>query len=121
MKRFILVAACLLFFQGFAPAGAADMKGSGEQRSDLPRALLRKSEGNVLIRKGGGDSITLSSNRSTLEEILQRIAEERKVILKLYCNDPVLKRETPANLMISADSLVGALRQLLSEDHRFTL
>jgi hypothetical protein len=36
MKRFILVAACLLFFQGFAPAGAADMKGE----SDLAQRLL---------------------------------------------------------------------------------
>jgi HEAT repeat protein len=121
MKRSILVGLCLLFLQNVAPVGAVDMNGPGKQRSDSPGVLLRKSEGSVIIRKGGGDSITLSSNRSTLEEILQRIAEERKVTLRFYCDDPVLKRGTLANLTISAGSLVGALRQLLSEDRGFIL
>jgi HEAT repeat protein len=112
---------CLLFFQSVAPVGASDARAPGIQRSDLPRALLPKSEGNVIIRKEGGESISLSSNRSTLEEVLQRIAEETKVTLKFYCNDPSLKQERSVSLRISADSLVKALRQLLSEDYRFAL
>ena len=121
MRTLILVAVCLLFLQNAAPLSALDAKRPEVQRSDLPRAFLPKSESNIVMRKEAGESISLSSNRSTLEEVLQRIAEETKVALKFYCDDPSLKQERTVSLRISADSLVKALWQLLSEDYRFTL
>src|SRR4030042_5178968 len=119
MRRFIFISACFFLFQYVAPVDALDSKRPGLQAKDFPHAFLPHSQGNVLIRKGGGGSISLSSNRSTLEEILEKIAVEKKVVLKFYCSDPSLKQERAANLSISADSLVIALRQLLPEDLRF--
>lgn len=121
MRRVILIiAACFLIFQNVAPVDALDSKGPGVQRSDLPRAFLTKSEGNVTISQQG-ESISLSSNRSSLEEILQKIAQVKKVILKFYCNDPGLKDEKATDLRISGNSVVKVLRQLFSEDHQFSL
>jgi len=94
-------------------------KDSVVQKGELPRAFLQKLEGSATIRRDG-ESISVWSNRSTLEEILERIALEKKVELKFYCQDPGLKHERPANLKISAPSLEEALRKLLSGDYIFT-
>jgi len=131
MRKVVLIFACFLIVQsGFIMVlplqgggqegdGVLQAKDSKVQKSDLPRALLAKTEGSFTMGKGEG-SISFWSNRSTLEEILERIAVEKKVILRFYCQDPSLKHERAANLRISADSLEKALRQLLSGEHRFT-
>ncbi|OGP66433.1 MAG: hypothetical protein A2170_07850 [Deltaproteobacteria bacterium RBG_13_53_10] len=123
MRKGVFVFACFLVFQTVFLIDVLHAvlyaKDSGEQKSDLPRAFLPKPEGSVTIRKDG-ESITIWSNKSTLEEILERIAVEKKVTLKFYCQDPGLKREKAATLRISAASLEKALRHLLSEEHQFT-
>jgi hypothetical protein len=120
LKTAVLIIVCLLIFQNVGHVGALGAEGLEVKRSDLPRAFLPKDGGNVIVRKEG-NSISLSSSRAVLEEILQKIAEETKVTLNFYCNDPSLMRARAANIKISADSLVKVLQQLLSEDHRFTL
>jgi HEAT repeat protein len=120
MVRFIFVILCFLLFQNVALADGSDSKSSGAQSNKLPRAFLPKSESSIIINKRG-ESISLTSTRATMEEILQKIADERKVVLKFYCTDPSLKQERSANLGISADSLVQGLQQLLPADCRFSL
>jgi HEAT repeat protein len=120
MRKGVLIVACFLIFQTVVFAGALHAQNSKVQKDDLPRALLPKTESSITMGKEMG-SVSLSSNRSTLEEILERIAVEKKVALKFYCQDPALKQERAASLRISADSLENALRQLLSEEHQFTL
>ncbi len=119
MRKGAFVVACFLVFHTVVFIGVLHSKDSEEQKGDLPRAFLPKPEGSVTIGRDG-ESITLRSNRSTLEEILERIAVEKKVTLKFYCQDPSLKQERAATLRISAASLEKALRQLLSEEHQFT-
>jgi len=120
MRKLILITLCFWVFQTPAFVDASDSKGSEVKRRDLPRAFLPKTETNVTIHKQG-ESISLWSNRLTLEEILERLAAEKKVILKFYCQDPGLKHERTPNLRISGDSIVKVLGQLLSGDHKFTL
>jgi HEAT repeat protein len=120
MIRLLLVASLFFLFQSTSPAHGSESKSSGSQRNELPRSFLSKSESNVVINKRG-ESIFLSASGSTLEEILQKIAEERKVVLKFHCNDPSLKQERAANLKISADSLLKTLLQLLPKDYRFSI
>jgi HEAT repeat protein len=119
MGKVVLIAACFLIFQTVALIDALHAQDSKVQKSDLPRALLPKTEGRVTIGKGEG-SISFWSTGSTLEEILERFAVEKKVILRFYCQDPGLKPERAVNLRISAGSLEKALQQLLSGEHRFT-
>jgi HEAT repeat protein len=88
--------------------------------ADVPESFLSKRAGKVTITKKG-ESISLTANGSTLEEILQKIADEKNVVLKFYCNDPAIRQERSASLKISADSLVKTLRQLVPEDHRLSL
>ena len=109
MRKIILVILFFMIFQN----GLIDA-------SDLPESFLSKSAGKVTIKKQG-ESISLTANGSTLEEILQKIADEKNVVLKFYCNDPAIKQEKSATLKISADSLVKTLRQLVPEDHRLSL
>ena len=120
MIKLVLIAACFFLLQNTSPSDGSEAKSSGSQKNDLPRSFLPKSESNVVINKRG-ESIFLSSNGSTLEEILQKIADERKVVLKFYCNDPSLKQERAASLKISAESLLKILPQLLPKDYRFSL
>ena len=113
VKKAILLSLCLLIFQNVAPVAGSDPK-SGE----LPRAFLTKRKSNIIFKKHG-ESISLWSNGSTLEEIFDRIAEESKVVLKFYCQDPP-RDQGLVTFRISGDSIGKVLRQLLSEDHRFT-
>jgi HEAT repeat protein len=117
-----VIAACLLFlsFQNSASVLASDPENSKVQKSELPRKFLPKPDGNIIMRKEG-QSITLTSSRSILEDILQKIADERRVVLKFYCNDPTLKRERLSDVRISTDSMVKALQQLVPKDYQITL
>ena len=120
MIRLWLIAACLLFFQTAALADESGSKRSGVQKNELPAAFIPKIEGKVNIIESG-QSISLLSDRSTVEEILQEIANEKRTILNFYCHDPGLKQERDPNRMISAGSLLQLLQQLLPEEHRFSL
>ena len=118
MRKAAFVTACLLIFHTvvwFDVLYAVDLR---EQKSDLPRRFLPKTESSLNIRKEG-NSISILANKSTLEEILERIAAESRITLKFYCQDPSLNQERAARLKISAASLEIALRQLLSEAYLF--
>ena len=119
MRKYVFIVGCFLIFQTVVLGGALDAKDVGVQESDFPRAFLPKTDGSVKVWKQG-ETITVTSNKSTLEEILERIAVEKKMILRFYCQDPSLKRERTRDLKISADSLEKVLQQLLSEEDRFT-
>jgi HEAT repeat protein len=119
MRKFVFIAACFLIFQTVVLVDAVRAKDVGVQKSDFPRAFLPKPDSSVTIWKQG-ENISVTSNKSTLEEILEKIAVEKRVILRFYCQDPSLKRERARDLKISADSLEKVLSQLLSEEHRFT-
>jgi HEAT repeat protein len=119
VKKLILMMACFFLFQNISLADESESKSARLQKKELPRTFLAKSKGNVVISKKG-ESVSLSSTGSTLEEVLQGIAEDGKVVLIFYCKDPSLNQETRANLKISADSLVKLLQQLLPEDCRFS-
>ncbi len=95
-------------------------KDLASQKSDIPRAFLPKTETNITIHREGG-ALSVWSNRLTLEEILERIAAEKKVNLRFYCQDPGLKHERAPNLRIYGDSTVKVLRQLLPGDYEFIL
>jgi len=120
MRKLIVVSALVLIFQYGALAGASDLKSSAVRKNELPHAFLTKNEGSVSVSRWG-ESISLRADRLTLEEILQKIAEERKVTLKFYCEDPALKQEKAPGLTISGDSIVKVLQQLLSGDPKFVL
>jgi HEAT repeat protein len=120
MKGIILIAACFFLFQDISFAAESTSKNSRLQRNELPRAFLPKSGSEVTINKKG-ESISLGSIGSTMEEILQRISQERNVSLSFYCNDPSLNQEKSGKLTISADSLLEILQQLLPADCRFSL
>jgi HEAT repeat protein len=117
MRKAILIVACFLIFQTASPVLILHAGESPSQKGDLPRVLLPKVESNVTVR-GGTGSVSFWSNRATLEEILEKIAVEKRVTLRFYCQDPALKQER-ADRRIPADSLENVLRQLLSEGHRF--
>jgi len=119
MRKDVIAVAWLLVFQALVFVDVLHARDLGGVKGDLPRAFLQKLEGSVTIRRDG-ESISVWSNRSTLEEILERVALEKKVALRVYCQDPALKHERAANLKISAVSLEEALRKLLSEEHKFT-
>jgi hypothetical protein len=119
MRKFVFIVACFLIFQAVVLVDATRAKDVGVQKSDFPRAFLPKTDSSLKIWKQG-ETISVTSNKSTLEEILERIALERKVTLRFYCEDPSLKRERARDLKISADSLEQVLRQLLSKEHRFS-
>ncbi len=119
MRKFVSIAACVLMFQIVVLVNAVYTKDDGVQKSDFPRAFLQKPESSVTIWKQG-QAISVTSNKATLEEILEKIAVEKKVILRFYCQDPSLKRERARDLRISGDSLEKVLRQLLSEEDRLT-
>jgi len=114
MKGIILITACFFLFQNASLAAESTSKNSGLQlpRNEPPRTFLKKSQAKIIISKKG-KSVSLSSTKSTLEEILQRIADDRNVVLKFHCLDPGLNHEKGGNLKISADSLAKALQQLL--------
>jgi hypothetical protein len=114
------VITCILFFQTDAPVFASDLKDSNTPKNGVPRALLSKSGGSVTVRKEG-KSIRLWATKSTLEEILQKVADQYSVILKCYCQDPRIRQEKKASLTISADSMRGLMERLFSKEHRFTL
>jgi len=124
MRKIVPIILCLivslLTSQRALPARALDADGADARTKTLPRAFLPREVGSIKLRMEG-ESITITGSRLTLEEILQRIAQEKRVILRLYCDDPSLKQERPANLAISADSLAKALGQLLGENYRFIL
>jgi HEAT repeat protein len=109
MRKTILVVLFFMIFQN----GLIDA-------SDSPGSFLAKRVGKVSIKQQG-ESISLTATGSTLEEILQKIADEKKVVLKFYCADPAVKQERGATLTISADSLLKTLRKLVPEDHRLSL
>jgi len=122
MKRFMLITACFFLFQNVSLAAESTSKNSGLQlqKNELPRTFLKKSEAKIIISKKG-ESVTLSATKSTLEGILQRIADYRSVVLRFHCSDPGLDQERRTIQRISADSLVKILQQLLPEDCRFSL
>jgi HEAT repeat protein len=119
VKKIILIAVCFLLFQTVSLADESKSKNSSLQKKDLPRTFLMGIESKVIINKKG-ESVFLVSSGSTLEEILQKFAEEKQVILNFYCSDPSLNQERRPDLRISADSLVKALQRLLPEDCRFS-
>lgn len=115
MRKVIIIVATFLVFHTVLPVYALQV-----QKNDLPRSFMSKTEGSVTIRKEG-ESITVRSNRSTLEEILEKLAMERKATLNFYCQDPALKIERPANLTISGDSVTNVLGKLMSDGYKFQL
>lgn len=119
MIRLWLITACFLLFQNVAVADESGSKRSGVQKNEFPTAFIPKIEGTAAIIEDG-QSISLLSSRSTLEEILQKIADDKRVILRFYCIDPGIKQERNPDLRISADSLVNVFQQLLAGDHRFS-
>jgi HEAT repeat protein len=120
MMRLILIAACFFLFQNVSLADESERKPAGLQRNELPRVFLPKIGSEVTINKKG-DSLSLGTSGSTLEEILQRIAEARNVTLRFHCDDPSINQERGGNQTISGDSLVKILQQLLPPDCRFSL
>ena len=122
MKRLMLITACFFLLQNVSPAADSTSKNSGlqSQRNEPPRAFLKKSESKIIISKRG-ESVTLSATKSTLEKILQRIADHRNVVLRFHCSDPGLDQEIRTIERVSADSLEKILQRLLPEDYRFSL
>jgi HEAT repeat protein len=120
MKRMFLVAACLFLFQNalLAAESKPQAKGLQPQKKELPRAFLKKVDSKVVINKGG--TISLSATKATLETILQKIAEERNVALRFYCDDPSRDQELRTFDNITADSFAKTLQQLLPEGCRFS-
>jgi HEAT repeat protein len=112
MRKSILVIASILVCRLAAPVWGIDSK-----TTEIPRAFLPKTESKITIGKQG--EISLWSNKSTLEEILERIAVEKKVTLNFYCQDPGLKQDRSDNLTISADSMEKGLRDLLGNEYSF--
>lgn len=121
MKKLILIVACFFLFQAVSFGAESTSKTSGlqSQRNELPRTFLKKSEAKVILSKKG-ESVSLSAAKSTLEGILQRIADHRSVVLNFHCSDPSLDQERRTIQKISADSLPKMLQQLLPEGCRFS-
>ena len=120
MRKIIFVVAFFSILQSSVLIDALELKDSGAQKGDLPRAFLPKTDTHITIHREG-EALSIWSNRLTLEEILERIAAEKKVTLRFYCQDPGLNRGRTPNLRIWGDSIVNVLRQLLSGDYEFLL
>ena len=119
MRRFILITAFFFLLQNFSLADDSASNRSGSQSNAFPRKFLPKRDSSVNINKTG-EPITVGSKGSTLEEILQRLAVDRNLVLRFHCNDPSLNQERGGILLISADSPLKILQQLLPEDYRFS-
>ncbi len=117
-KIFILFSLFIFPIFGLVPAPGAEP--SGRQPEEFPRSFLLKIEGSLTVRRQA-ESLSLRAEKATVEEILQKIADEKKVTLKFYCQDPALNQERAASTKISADSVLKALRQILPEDYKFVL
>ena len=113
----MLLSACFLIFQTVVCIDVLYAEDLGEQKSDLPRPFLPKTESSVTIRKEGNPYPSWS-NKSTLEEILERIAVRKAGHPEVLLPGPGSKPRKSGRLKISAASLEKALRQLLSEAHR---
>ncbi len=118
MRKFILFTTCLLILLDVALIHSFEPK--GYQKKDAPRVFVPKDEGKITIR-ADRKSFLILANRATVEEILDRIAAEKKVNLKFHCQDPSLKLERPANLRFSENSMVKVLGRLLPGEPKFLL
>gem|GEM_PF-6641445 len=130
MRKGAIIIACLLVLEGMLATDGSVAQAPALEKDKLPRTCLPMVKGMTAIRKEGvpisrwairkgGDSLSVWGTKSTLEEILEKLAVETKVNLRFYCQDPGLKQER-ADTKIKADSLENALRQLLSGEHEFT-
>ncbi len=112
MRKIIPIAVWLLLLQLFS-IEASCLPAPGVK----PQSFLFKAGGSVAIRTQG-ENITLRADNSTLEEILQKIAEEKNVVLQFFCQDPALKVERLSGIAISG-SLIKILEQLMPENCQF--
>lgn len=120
----------LHLLQGVLPSTGRAAQDPALEKDKLPRAFIPVVKGSTAIRKEGvpisrwairkgGDSISIWGTKSTLEEILEKLAIETKVNLRFYCQDPGVKQDR-IDIKIKAESLENALRQLVSEELEFT-
>jgi HEAT repeat protein len=102
----LLILQCLLY------NCATAQKSSDSVKPSTPLYMpLEEAEGSIIIsslEKG----ISFQANNATFEDILQGFADQQKMILKVYCEDPILdsKRTT---ITLTSTSLRELLTQLL--------
>jgi HEAT repeat protein len=89
----------------------AQKAGDSERSATSLYMSLEETKGAITINSGK-EGISLKASNATLEEILQGFADQQKMTLKVYCNDPSLDSKR-ASITLTSPSLRELLMQLL--------